>query len=256
MHIDLIAGPDGRLEVRVAGRGTTLVMIASLGRSADDFDELAELVAAVGYRVVAPEPRGIRGSEPGPDDVDLRGLSDDVAAVIAHYGGPAFVLGHAFGNRVARMVATRHPTLVAGVILLGCGGAILPEPVDGRALIDVFDESLDAERHLEAVRRAFFAPGNDPAPWRDGWHPAVAQMQGRSMTDIDPDVWWRSGDARVLVVQAANDVIAPPANGEKLIGDLGNRGELRMLGGAGHAMLPEQPVQLAEMITDWLRRHG
>ncbi len=230
-------------------------MVASLGRSARDFDQLAEMIASNGYLVAAPEPRGIGGTERGTNNIDLRDLADDVAAVAELYGSPAYVLGHAFGNRVARLTATRHPTLVAGVMLLGCGGAVLPEPDDGRALLAVFDRSLDAERHLEAVRRAFFAPGNDPTAWHDGWHPEVAEMQGASMAEVPTDEWWRSGDVDVLVVQAAEDVIAPPANGIQLMTDLQGRGELVVIEQAGHAMLPEQPARLAEAITDWLARH-
>jgi len=255
MRVELVNGPAGSIEVRSSGDGPVVVMIASLGRSANDFDDVATLVASDGYRVVAPQPRGIAGTEFVDDDVDLHDLAADAAAVIHHYGAPAYVLGHAFGNRVARMTASLHPTLVRGVMLLGCGGAVLPEPDDGQALLDVFDDSLDAARHLEAVRRAFFAPGNDPTPWCDGWYPAVARMQGASMANVSRDEWWHSGDVDVLVVQAADDVIAPPANGARLMADLGPRGELVTLEQAGHAMLPEQPARLAKAITAWLSRH-
>lgn len=251
-----MSGPTGRIEVRAAGTGTPVVMVASLGRSARDFDELAARVASAGYLAVAPEPRGIGGTEGRTKQIDLRDLADDVAAVIERHGSPAYVLGHAFGNRVARLTATRHPTLVAGVVLLGCGGAVLPEPSDGQALLAVFDESLDSEQHLDAVRRAFFAPGNDPAAWRDGWYPSVADIQRASMVGVPTGEWWDSGDVDVLVIQAAQDVIAPPANGVQLMSDLGKRGELVVVDDAGHAMLPEQPVRLAEAITGWLARRS
>ena len=253
--MERVNGPAGVIEVRTAGTGRTVVMVASLGRSARDFDGLAAMLVAAGYLVAAPEPRGIGGTEGCTNGIDLRQLADDVAAVAEHYGSPAYVLGHAFGNRVARLTATRHPALVAGVMLLACGGAVLPEPDDGRALLAVFDGSLDDEQHLDAVRRAFFAPGNDPTPWRDGWHADVARMQGASMAEVPTDEWWHSGDVDVLVVQAADDVIAPPANGVQLMSDLRARGELVVVEHAGHAMLPEQPAQLAAAITDWLARH-
>lgn len=48
----------------------------------------------------------------------MEDLADDVAAVIDQLGhAPAVVLGHAFGNWVARVVATSHPDKVAAVIL-------------------------------------------------------------------------------------------------------------------------------------------
>lgn len=257
MNTESIRGPAGRIEIRRCGHGRAVIMIASLGRSATDFDDLGLRIARAGYSAVAPEPRGIGGTDRQPDGdrCGLDDLADDVAAVIEHVGAPAHVMGHAFGNRVARMTATIHRPLVSGVILLGCGGAVLPEPDVGRALLDVFDETLSSERHLDAVRRAFFAPDNDPTAWRGGWFPDLARMQGDSMTGIDTSRWWGAGDADVLVVQATDDVIATPANSVRLMADLGERGELATLVDAGHAMLPEQPERLAAVIIDWLDRH-
>ena len=42
--------------------GPVVLMLASLGRSARDFDDLAGALAAAGYTVIRPEPRGIGGS--------------------------------------------------------------------------------------------------------------------------------------------------------------------------------------------------
>ena len=105
-------------------------------------------------------------------------LADDVAAVIralAH--GQATVAGHAFGNRVARMVATTHADLVESVVLLACGGLVPPAPEMTTAMVSVFDARLDPAARLHAVARAFFAPGHDPSPWEGGWHPVTAAAQ-------------------------------------------------------------------------------
>jgi pimeloyl-ACP methyl ester carboxylesterase len=197
-------------------------MSASLGRGATDFDELANQLAVHGYCVAAPEPRGLAGSEGLTTDLGLDDLAHDVAAVIDHFGDTATVLGHAFGNRVARMTATIHSDLVDGVVLLACGGLVPPSDRAAKALADVFDAGRDEQAHLEAVRIAFFAPGNDPSVWRNGWYPAVADMQIQALKRIDPAVWWTAGTAPVLVVQAADDAIAVPANSEQLVGALGS----------------------------------
>ena len=94
-----------------------------------DFDELSQRLARSGYQTVLPEPRGI-GSSAGPlEGITLHDVAGDVAAVIeALGGGSVIVVGHAFGNRVARVVATDHPLLVKHVVLLACGGAVpMPE---------------------------------------------------------------------------------------------------------------------------------
>jgi pimeloyl-ACP methyl ester carboxylesterase len=95
-------GPGGRIDVRTVGSRPTVVMIASLGRAATDFDELATMLAPHGFCVAAPEPRGVAGSEGLTTDLGLDDLAHDVAAVIDHFGDTATVLGHAFGNRLAR----------------------------------------------------------------------------------------------------------------------------------------------------------
>jgi pimeloyl-ACP methyl ester carboxylesterase len=100
------------------------------------------------------------------------------AGIEAAGGGPALLVGHAFGQAVARMVAATHPSIVRAVVMLAAGGkVVLSEPAVSAAFRDVFDESLSPTRHLEAVRVVFFAPGNDPSVWRGGWNERTMKMQ-------------------------------------------------------------------------------
>jgi pimeloyl-ACP methyl ester carboxylesterase len=149
------------------------------------------------------------------------------------------------------MTATIHGDLVDGVVLLACGGLVAHGDRAARALHDVFDRGLDEWAHLEAVRIAFFAPGNDPSVWRNGWYPAVADMQTQALQRIDPAVWLNAGTAPVLVVQVADDAIAVPANSEHLVGALGDRAQLVTIEHAGHALPPEQPKQVLDAIVSW-----
>jgi pimeloyl-ACP methyl ester carboxylesterase len=91
------------------------VILTSYGRDGSaDFDAFTAALAAAGYRVLRPQPRSIAGSTGPMTGVTLDDLADDVARVIATLGrGPAVVLGHAFGNFVARAVATDHPDTVS-----------------------------------------------------------------------------------------------------------------------------------------------
>src|SRR4051794_18984594 len=109
---------DARLEVLAQGTGPLIVLLPSLGRGAEDFDLIAERLASADFRVLRPQPRSI-GQSTGPwHGLNLHDLAADIAAVIEHENkGPAFVVGHAFGNRVARMFATDRPDLVRAVSL-------------------------------------------------------------------------------------------------------------------------------------------
>ena len=249
----VVDGPEGPLEVKARGTGPAVVLVASLGRGADDFDDLAARLAAAGYRALALEPRGV-GASAGPlEGVTMADLADDVAAVIrALAGGRATLVGHAFGNRVVRMVATRHPELVESVVLLACGGLIPPSAEVTAAMTAVFNASLDLRTRRDAVARAFFASGHDPSPWEGGWHQdtAVAQVAATNGTPVEE--WWTAGSADVLVIQPAADVVAVPENASQLVEMLGRRARLVTIPDAGHALLPEQPAAVAREVVGWL----
>jgi pimeloyl-ACP methyl ester carboxylesterase len=65
--------------------------------------------------------------------------------------------------------------------------------------------------------------------------------------------WWSAGKAPVLVIQAAEDRVAPPENADKLLKENPDRVQVRVLKHAGHAMLPEQPQLIGEIVINWLR---
>jgi pimeloyl-ACP methyl ester carboxylesterase len=189
-HPTVVPGPGGPLEVHVCGEGPAVVLIASLGRGAHDFADLAARLGAAGFCALALEPRGIGASSSPLEGVTMADLADDVATVItALADGAATVVGHAFGNRVARMVATRHPDVVESVVLLACGGLVPPSAEVTAALASVFDASLDRAAHLDAVARAFFAPGNDPSSWEGGWHAETAVAQSAATAGTPVEDW-------------------------------------------------------------------
>lgn len=243
------------LEVLVRGQGPLVVLIASLGRGAEDFDDLSMRLAQAGFRAAAINPRGI-GQSSGPPARTLGDYAADVAHTVQALspGAPAVLVGHAFGNRVSRATAAFAPEVVAGLILLACGGQAPIPPEAAKALGDVFDEALSPEAHIQAVATAFFAPGNDPEVWRGGWFPAVAQAQQIAIRATPVTAWTGAGEVDIFIVQAVDDVIAPPANAEALQTAYPERVTVTMLPNAGHAMLPEQPDRIAELVLEGLSK--
>ena len=155
------------IEVLLRGKGPLIILLPSLGRGAADFDDLAGRIAAAGYRTAAINPRGIGGSQ-GPKAPTFAETAGDVREVIrALQSGqsvakPVVLVGHAYGNRLARAVATWHPDAVSGLILLASGGQVAIPPAIAKALRDVFDPALPPEAHIAAVRTAFFCAGQRP----------------------------------------------------------------------------------------------
>jgi pimeloyl-ACP methyl ester carboxylesterase len=139
--------------------------------------------------------------------------------------------------------------------MLAAGGKGAAGGFAGVSIAPVFDETLSDRDHLEAVRGAFFAPNSDPAVWRGGWHPATVRMQGVANSATPVDDWWNAGGkVPILVIQGLQDRVALPENGRLLKAEAPDRVELIELDGAGHALLPERPVEIARAVTGFLRK--
>jgi pimeloyl-ACP methyl ester carboxylesterase len=130
-----------------------------------------------------------------------------------------------------------------------------PAAADQDALLRCFDTTLGADDRLAAIRQAFFAPGNDASVWLDGWDAVLAEAQGAAGRAVPREAWWDGGVAPILVIQGADDVIAPPANAAALATAHPDRVRVTTLPNAGHAALPEQPAAIATAILAWLGPH-
>jgi pimeloyl-ACP methyl ester carboxylesterase len=248
----------GKVElcVRQIGQGGKgdVVMLPSLGRGSHDFDDLAKCVAQAGYRVTLPEPRGIGGSSGALADQTLHDFGDDIAAVIEQtMPATATIVGHAYGNRVARTVASDHPRLVERLILIAAGGIVPIRPEILEAMRGCMTPTLTREERLRYLAKAFFAPGHDPSVWLEGWWPEVAVAQSAAVRATNTEDWWEAGGKPIVVLQASDDAIAPRANAEDLKRRLGERVEIVDIADAGHAMLPEQPEQIARAVLTALK---
>jgi len=141
------------IEVIAEGRGPLVVLLPSLGRDSEEFDPVAEQIAAAGFRVLRPQPRGYSRSTGPMQNVTLHDFARDVAAVIEHEkAGPAILAGHAFGHFVAKMTAVDFPKLTRGVILIGASQK-KPDPEVPHSVATASDPSQpETERlkHLSA----------------------------------------------------------------------------------------------------------
>ena len=244
------------IEYFAYGAGPLVVLLPSLGRGAEDFDDIAPRLAHAA-RVLAPQPRGIGASAGPTSGVTLHDYARDIAALIEHEGGgPALIGGHAFGNFVARATATDRPELVRGVALLGATH-VWPVPPDVReSIMKSSDLGLPDEERLQYLRHAFFAPPSDARVWLSGWHPEVKKAQ-RIATDATPQAeWWQAGSAPILDVQPEDDVMIPPESQSRYRDELGDRVSIVRVPNAAHALLPEQPEAVAQVLLEFLARLG
>ncbi|MGC1413624.1 MAG: alpha/beta hydrolase [Acetobacteraceae bacterium] len=249
-----VAADKADVAVRVLGTGPTLVLLPGLGRSSHDLDVFAEHLAAAGYRAVLPGSRGMDGSTGRLDGITLHDLARDIAAVIeALCDGPAVVIGHAFGNRIARCLAADRQELISLVVLLSSSGKVQPTPEIAEAIRLAQAVDTPADIRAAAVLAAWFAPGSDITPWLDGWSQPVMHAYLAAAAATPMNDWWTAGTADILIVQGLCDVSAPVGNGRLLRDEIGDRATLIELADVGHALPVEKPTLLANTVVDFLR---
>lgn len=254
------------IEVIARGEGLALVLLPSVGRSAEDFDELAALIAQGdgqrGFRVLAIQPRGMGGSN-GPLDnhPSLADFTDDVAAVAHAENGsrPLVIGGHAFGSFVARLFASRHPSLTRGTVIIAGspgktlkGASTMTVPAMA-ALAQCSNLALPDEERLAYLYEAFFFRDNDARVWLGGWYPEIKLVQRAAFDATPTDDYFAAGTAPILDVQAADDTLAIPEHADVLRTLLGSRVTTAVIPRAGHALVPEQPRAVADAVIGWMR---
>ncbi len=249
---------DVILGARSIGSGEAIVILPSLARGALDFDPLARLLAAAGYRVISIDPRGIGrswASSSALQNTTLQTYADDTLAVIRHFKlRKIHLLGHAAGNRIARVVATEHPEVVQTVILCAAGGGT-PSTRALQGLQTVTDPNSSAAQIRTTTKEIFFAPRSDPTPWYLGWYPVGGRQELTGGIGVDFSTFEGGGKAPMLIVQGKSDIVAPPSVGHGLRAKYGSRITVHDIAGAGHAMIIEKTPQVAAAVISHLAKH-
>lgn len=261
---------DVRIETLAQGHGPVVVLLASLGRGAEDFDGIAADLAANGFRVLRPQPRGIGRSKGPMTGATLHDLAADVAAAVeadpAGKRGHIIVAGHAYGSFVARALAMDRPDLVRAVVVIsggtgksnktGANGAA-PDPERlkiRQAIVDSGNDKLPDSVRLAALQYAFFAPGNDAHVWLKGWHADVLEAQLAATEATPLEEYYSGGDKPVLDIHAQEDAVSAASDAQKFKNLFGERVTVAMIPHAGHALVVEQPKLIGEAMVEWVRK--
>lgn len=112
---------DGRkFHVHALGEGQPVVVFeAALGGSSLSWTFVHAPVAAF-TRSIAYDRAGFGWSDAGPLPRTAGRVADDLQTLLARAGEPPpyLLVGHSFGGLVARIFASRHPGLLAGLVLV------------------------------------------------------------------------------------------------------------------------------------------
>ena len=126
-----VAREGVKLAVRdFGGSGRDLLLVHGLASTSHIFDLMAPMLTD-DFRVVAYDQRGHGKSSKPSSGYGFEAVAGDGAAVIGelHLVRPV-VLGHSWGANVALELATRHPGLVSGLVLLDGGFTAMRDRMD------------------------------------------------------------------------------------------------------------------------------
>lgn len=243
------------LECAVYGAGDPVVLLANAGCSIGYFDDLASTLATSAFQAICINMRGVGESYGSLDDATLHDLAADVAGAIEILGcGPAHLIGHAFGNRIARCLAADCPSLVRKVVVLAAGGLIAPPtgPI-GTHFRNASEVRMNGSDCVTRLGARWLSPASDPRILSavECW-PAVFIAHLGTSRNVPLHEWWSAGTAPLLVVQGLDDEAAVPGNGYALREQCGERVRVVDLPHAGHFMLLEQPEAVAGAVLEFL----
>jgi pimeloyl-ACP methyl ester carboxylesterase len=260
MRTDRIRVGAVELCVAIRGEGDLVALVPSVGGS-EAVDSLSRTLEDEGFCAAAINLRGIGGSTQAVEGLTLHDLASDVGGVIeALNGAPAHLIGNAFGSRVARCLAADRPPLVRSLACLAAGGLVPPDPEAEAAFQDLFRTDLSEGGAREAFRKAMLSPCSDPYRYfPEGGSPPWCREAAALLFEAGrvtlPEAWLEGGRAPMLLLQGADDRLAPPANGRSLRERIGERASLVEIPRAGHLLLQEQPEAVAGAILSFLRAH-
>jgi 3-oxoadipate enol-lactonase len=248
------------------GAGDPLVLLNGIAMTAVSWDVVARPLAEH-YRVIRCDFRGqLMTPVPPPDNVAKH--ADDVAALLDRLRiASAHIIGTSFGGVVGTLVAARHPDRVRSLTTI--------------ASADGFDESMAGEvarwraaciASLESADRGHLSDILEPVVYSPAWVEAhtAERAQRRAQISALPDHWFEGliglldsahslrlreelerVRCPVLVIAAELDGFVP-LNRARGLAEAIDGAIFRIIEGAGHAVVIEQPNRVVELCLEFL----
>lgn len=272
-----VPGGETRFWVRETGRGDDLaVLLHGFPFDGGSWAGVAGRLAAAGWRVAAPDVKGVGRTRSTSRDHDPRTLADEVSQLVRNLHARRVVLvGHDWGGAVALATAFRHPGRVAAAVLVGspyrridlrhawhialCNVPVLPEVAFRLAPRPLVALAAHAQATSDGVDRASVrdgarALGGDPGAWlryyrtlsrRAVMERAIRRTRERVPLVADP-IGPQTPRVPVHVVWGECDPVFPLAVGAGVARDLA--AEIDVLRGIGHHVPLEDPSGLVRSV--------
>ena len=269
---------DGVTHVKTHGPGDApvVVLVHGFATASYIFDDLAEILAASGFRVLTYDLYG-------------RGLSDrvrppyDLALYLRQLNGlltdhvpdrPVHLVGYSFGGTIAAAFAAAHPSQLTGVTFLapaglgpapsGAGAAlfsVMTAPGIGEWMMNALGPRLMGAQVRQNFRKAPGAEGlligYDQQERFAGFYPALLSTLRATPVLGGGQPLYASAVATGLPVSAIwaeNDAEVPLAQAD-LLKEIAPKIEIAIVPDADHTMPYVKPKVVANILKDTLPQH-
>jgi len=220
-----------------------VVWLHGWGRSGSDFAQSASVLALKGVASISLDFPGF-GSSPAPSQAGgARLYAELISPALREIAeGPVVLVGHSFGGRVASVIASEYPELVAGVLFTGAplvrrksGGK---SPFKFRVIKKARALGLVSEARLERARRTYGSLDYRTAQgiMRDVLVATVNESYESELAKITQPV---------RALWGANDRDVPTEIAERSLSLIPGPHHLRVLSGVGHLVPTTAPNELA-----------
>ena len=244
------------------GDGDPIVLLHSRPADRTQWEPLAGLFAAAGYRVLCPDLPGF-----GESAAPTTGPSapwDDVCETLDELGiDRAFLVGNSFGAQTALQVAAAHPERVNGLCVMGYRRHDQP-PTD--RLQQAWDEEASALEHndldaaVEAGVRAWLSPTARPSEKQTLRRALRNNLNRRQEPQTDQQVpdplnsagWAQQVGMPVRILHGAEDM-PDFLQGAETLRDALDAPEVTIVPEAAHLIPLDQPVAVATVALQMLR---
>lgn len=254
----MVAGYRMHYETEGPADGPVVVLVHGLGGRAEDWRELAPLLARAGFRVYLPDLIGYgRSEKPRDFSYAVHDEADLVVGFLDALGLRQVDLGGwSMGGGIVQHVAFRHPERVKRLVLFDSAGIFEMPKWDTRLFIPANSAELDQLRDLLMPN----PPNIPPFVARDilrvsdhrAWiirRALDSMLTGKDATDnMLPQL-----KMPVLIVWGELDKITPLEQGETMH-KLVPQSELDVIPGCGHLAPGQCAAQIAPKVVGFLKQ--
>ena len=268
-HRDIDAGDDLRLHVAVSGSGSPLVLLHGFTGSTESWIPLCELLSDA-FRIIAIDlPGHGRSSSPGdPLRYAAGRLSKDILTVADNVGLDRFALmGYSMGGRMALRFALAYPRRVSALILESTSPGIADSAARAaRIASDSFLADSIEQKGIEWFvgqweMLSLWASQKNLAPEKkDALHNQRLRNDARGLANslrgagagqVEPVVDELSS-IQIRTLLAAGELDSAYVAYAKIMEGAMPRARMEVIGGAGHSVHFEKPVELADAVRRFL----